>query len=142
MSDILQFTAENRYLSNFYRSEVELDGIMYPSVENAYQASKTFDQQVRECMSTCKPSESKRLGNAVKLRSDWESVKISIMESLVRQKFTRHLHLRQLLLATDGLLVEGNWWNDTFWGVCKGVGENNLGKILMKVREELRTQGD
>jgi predicted NAD-dependent protein-ADP-ribosyltransferase YbiA (DUF1768 family) len=43
-----------------------------------------------------------------------------------------------MLKATgDEELVEGNWWNDTFWGVCNGVGENNLGKLLMKIRAEL-----
>jgi predicted NAD-dependent protein-ADP-ribosyltransferase YbiA (DUF1768 family) len=48
-----------------------------------------------------------------------------------------------MLLATDDEeLVEGNWWNDTFWGVCRGDGENNLGKIIMKVRDELRQQND
>ena len=27
--------------------------------------------------------------------------------------------------------------NETFWGVCNGVGENKLGHILMEVREKL-----
>jgi predicted NAD-dependent protein-ADP-ribosyltransferase YbiA (DUF1768 family) len=34
-------------------------------------------------------------------------------------------------------LIEGNWWGDTYWGVCNGVGENHLGKLLMKIRDYL-----
>ena len=39
-------------------------------------------------------------------------------------------------------LIEGNtWeWSRTFWGVCNGSGENHLGRLLMKVREELIQQ--
>ena len=55
-------------------------------------------------------------------------------------KFTQHDDLKALLLATgDANLEEGNTWNDTFWGVdlANGCGQNNLGKILMKIRGEL-----
>jgi len=62
------------------------------------------------------------------------------MLDLVRKKFENPL-LRAMLLATeDAVLVEGNTWNDTFWGVCRGRGENWLGRILMQVREECRQQ--
>jgi hypothetical protein len=47
--------------------------------------------------------------------------------------------LKQLLLATgDKELIEGNTWGDTFWGVCNGIGQNHLGKILMAKRTELK----
>ena len=75
------------------------------------------------------------------LRPDWEKVKNGIMEEIVCAKFTQHTDLAEKLLATgDRVLVEGNHWGDTFWGVDTrtGQGENHLGKILMKVREELR----
>lgn len=62
------------------------------------------------------------------------------MRTLVREKFRNPL-LRAMLLATEDVeLVEGNSWNDTFWGVCKGVGLNWLGQILMKVRDECRRE--
>jgi len=63
------------------------------------------------------------------------------MEEIVRAKFTQNECLREMLLATgDAVLEEGNTWNDTFWGVHlkNGQGQNHLGRILMKVREELR----
>jgi predicted NAD-dependent protein-ADP-ribosyltransferase YbiA (DUF1768 family) len=59
------------------------------------------------------------------------------METLLRQKFA-HPELRAKLKETnDAELVEGNWWGDRFWGVCRGEGENHLGKLLMKIRAEL-----
>lgn len=80
--------------------------------------------------------QAKRRGYRVKLRDDWELVKLGIMEDLVRQKFNEKT-LGDMLLATgDAELVEGNDWGDKFWGVCDGEGQNMLGKILMKVRSE------
>jgi hypothetical protein len=70
-------------------------------------------------------------------RSDWIDIRIDIMTSLVRIKFS-DLVLQEKLLATNNEeLVELNWWNDIFWGVCNKCGENNLGKILMKIRKEI-----
>ena len=60
------------------------------------------------------------------------------MLSGLRIKF-KNPELRSLLLATGNEeLVEGNWWRDTYWGVCEGVGQNKLGKLLMQVREEVK----
>jgi hypothetical protein len=88
----------------------------------------------------------KRLGRKVTLRSDWEQVKLDIMADLLRQKFTRYPDLRDLLLATGDLeIIEGNTWDDRFYGAVwdeteqRWIGENHLGKILMRIREELRS---
>ena len=73
------------------------------------------------------------------MRADWEQVKFQVMEDCVRYKFTHHPDLRVALLATgDAELIEGNDWGDRIWGVYQGQGENRLGKILMKIRAELR----
>ena len=88
-----------------------------------------------------RPAMSKKAGRRVQLRADWEDVKLSIMEDIVRAKFTQNEDLKQLLLATgDLVLEEGNTWHDTFWGVDVKTqeGENHLGRILMRVRQELR----
>ena len=51
-----------------------------------------------------------------------------------------------MLLSTgDQELIEGTWWHDKFWGICictkcANKGDNNLGKILMTVREEISLQ--
>lgn len=66
-------------------------------------------------------------------------MKLDVMEACVRDKFTRNADLRRRLLETgDAELVEGNTWGDRFWGVCDGEGENHLGRVLIKVRGELR----
>ena len=88
--------------------------------------------------SNLNPSEAKKLGRKVKLRSDWEQVKDQIMYELVFKKFSTAELWYQLNTTANEELVEGNWWNDRYWGVCRGTGENKLGKILMRVREELR----
>lgn len=64
-------------------------------------------------------------------------MKLGVMLELVQKKF-HPIFMQNRLLATDNAeLVEGNYWGDRFWGVCKGEGENHLGKILMRVRKEL-----
>jgi ribA/ribD-fused uncharacterized protein len=141
MDRIDRFAGLFRFLSNFYPALVVLDGVVYPSVEHAYQAAKSTNGAVREHIRIAPtPAVAKRYGREVLLRPDWESVKIQYMKHLVWQKFSTHELLGTLLLATgDAELVEGNTWNDRFWGVCRGVGENWLGRILMDVRVVLRS---
>ncbi len=112
--------------------------MVYPSTENAYQAAKTRDMELRIPFLTCSPGKAKRLGRKLELRSDWEDVKIDVMYMVCKDKFQTHLSLRQKLKDTRGrYLIEGNNWGDTFWGVCDGEGRNELGKVLMKIRKEL-----
>lgn len=140
MKVIDKFDDEYRFLSNFYFCPLKLGGIIYPTVEHAFQAMKTKDKNERMKISLLNtPGEAKRAGRKVKLREDWEDIKLKVMEYLVGLKFNNYIDLKEKLLATGDIeLIEGNWWNDRYWGICKGKGENNLGKILMKVREELR----
>ena len=134
---ICAFNGSYRFLSNFWPAVVMLDGTDYPSVENAYVAAKTRDLAAREFIRNCTPGAAKKFGRTIKLRDDWDDVKLAIMADLVWLKF-QHADLRELLLDTGSQeLIEGNTWGDTFWGVCNGVGENHLGKILMNVRQRL-----
>lgn len=135
---ITAFTGEYRWLSNFWPAPVMLDGVMYPSVEHAYVAAKTTDPAIRHQVLLCiGPTSAKRFGRTIRLRDDWDQIKLQIMSDLVWLKF-REPDLRRRLIDTAGReLIEGNTWNDTFWGVCNGVGHNHLGKILMNIREHL-----
>ena len=74
------------------------------------------------------------------LRRDWERVKDDVMRAAVRCKFETHADLREQLLATgDEELVEDSP-NDYYWGRGRnGTGKNVLGRILMEVREALRS---
>ena len=140
---ITEFRQRYHFLSNFYESRILYGGIVYGSGEAAFQAQKCTTDMEKLRFTGISPGQSKRTGRHVRLRADWEQVKTGIMEEVVRAKFTQNPELAGALLATGRkVLVEGNHWGDTCWGVDirTGQGENRLGKILMKVREEMRPQ--
>jgi ribA/ribD-fused uncharacterized protein len=139
MNDILEFDGEHRWLSNFWPAEVVLDGVKYPTTENAYQAAKTIDPVIRKQFVNCTPGMAKKLGQVIAIRNDWEQIKIDVMTELLKQKFAINTEFGQKLLNTHNVkIVEGNYWHDTFWGVCNGVGKNMLGKIIMNIRRDLK----
>lgn len=136
---ISEFSGPNRFLSNFYPVTVEIGGLEFSTVEHAFQAMKTLDQEARYAIKIQKtPGDAKRMGRVVKIRRDWEQVKDDVMFELLKQKFEQKDLTEKLLATGEEELVEGNTWGDTYWGVCKGKGENKLGKLLMKVRGQLR----
>ena len=135
---INSFRGEYFFLSNFYSCKVVYENIRFPSVEHAFQAAKTLDIESRIALS-CAPTAAaaKKGGRAVKLRPDWESVKVQVMLDCLREKF-KNPALRQKLIDTcDSELIEGNNHGDRFWGQVNGEGKNMLGKLLMQVRKEL-----
>lgn len=140
---IAEFKDEYEFLSNFYPSPFTVDGIYYPTVEHYFQAMKTLNIEKRkEIAAASTPGRAKRLGRTVELRPDWEEVKIDVMRNGLAYKFAHHSDLRRKLIATgDQYLEEGNHWCDNFWGSCHclkcqdKVGQNNLGKLLMQLRE-------
>jgi len=135
---ITSFSGEYSFLSNFYLIDITMDQLLvYPSIEHAYQASKTLDGDARYTIAhSPHPAKAKTIGRTVTLREGWEGMKVDVMKSLLIQKFN-YPNMEQLLLATgDRRLIEENWWGDRFWGVYRGKGLNMLGKILMGIREE------
>ena len=135
---INSFKGRYSFLSNFHPVRVEIEGIIYPSIEHAYVAMKTTDIELRKQISLIETAgKVKRIGRTLDIRNEWDNIKLPVMFGLLRLKFQKP-ELKLLLASTgDSYLEEGNWWGDTFWGVCKGVGENNLGKLLMQVRQEI-----
>jgi len=140
--EITSFRGENAFLSNFYPVKVRMGGVEYPTIEHAYQAAKSMDAAERDFIRRAQtPGDAKRRGRAIKLRRDWEAIKVDLMEKLLREKF-KNQALAGMLLATGSAdLIEGNTWGDTAWGAIrrdgKWVGRNLLGKLLMKIRAEL-----
>lgn len=131
------FRGEYHFLSNFYPCTIKVGDFLFPSVENAYQAMKTIPMN-GAMFESILPGEAKILGNRVGvLRKDWEDVKVGIMEDLLRIKFSSPLMKVKLISTGDEELVERNRWGDTFWGIYNGEGENNLGRLLMKIRGEI-----
>lgn len=139
MNSIDRFWGEYRWLSNFYPSLLNLDGRDYPTVEHYYQASKASTEEDHEFVRLSpSPGEAKERGQKIPLRIDWEENKVSVMRYALEAKF-QNTGLRTALLETGDLqLEEGNTWGDTFWGVCRGKGQNYLGRLLMEIRETLR----
>lgn len=138
MDTIRKFEGQYEFLSNFYPCKINYAGFEFQSSEALFMAHKSGNSKDFEVFSKIeKANKAKEQGRKVVLRDDWDDIKIDIMTNVVRLKFTQNIDLRTKLLATgDAHLVEGNWWKDTFWGMCNGVGTNHLGKILMKVRDE------
>lgn len=138
---IASFRGAHGFLSNFALLDppIRYEGIVYTSTEAAFQAAKTLDLDERKVIAKLSPGQSKKMGSLVKLRPDWEAVKLQVMYDVNWQKYC-DLKFAAKLLATAGHeLVEGNDWGDTYWGVCRGiVGDNHLGKILMRIRDELQ----
>lgn len=138
MEVIREFIDAYAFLSNFYHSPVKYKNLIYLNAEAAFQAQKESCEKDKEQYTRMNPAQAKLVGRNCNLREDWEEIKEQTMYEIVKAKFTQNEALARLLLATgDAYLEEGNWWHDTTWGVCNGVGQNKLGKILMRVREEL-----
>lgn len=141
MHKIDRFKGKFHFLSNFHSSRIEIYGFVWPTAEHAYQAVKSLNKDHwSKVLESNDPRHAKRTGRKAPLmRPDWDEIKKDVMRDVVYAKFNQNYNLRDKLLSTgETYLEEGNWWGDTYWGVCNGVGENHLGRILMYVREEMR----
>lgn len=143
---INSFRGQYRWLSNFHACNLPPfvhDGVAYPvkTTEHGYQAMKLLNvADSIAVLAAATPGSSKKLAYTFPLRPGWQEERLENMEALLRSKFSSlNPDLIELLLATGGQeLVEGNDWSDRWWGVCNGVGENHLGKILICIRSELQ----
>jgi N-glycosidase YbiA len=147
-----------RFLSHFWPSVIELDGETWPDVEHYYQAQKSDSVAYRNAIRAAQtPGHAKRLSaapdargkagkqswfraNGKEPRPDWNEVKLDIMRRADWAKFSQNPDLAALLLATgDAELVEDSP-SDAFWGTGRdGTGENWAGRVIMEIRERLRT---
>lgn len=137
---IKEFQGEFRWLSNFAPCKVFYEGLVYGSVENAYQAAKTNNQKDKLKMSTLSSGEAKRFGRKIVVRDDWEDDKLRVMEELLCIKFSQEPYISKLLGTGSCKIQEGNRWGDKFWGVClkTGEGKNNLGLLIMNIRDRIK----
>jgi len=163
MKDIKGFENEYRYLSNFYTCDVPIRlsydvpgtqnvrmiSVIFPNSEAAFHAFKCFkdinnptEHEIENFtrFTQYTPSEAKRYGRLLKINVKyWDSVKDQVMERVLTAKFNHNPKLRFKLVATgDAYLEETNDWNDTYWGVCDGIGQNKLGELLMKLRDKFK----
>lgn len=138
---ILKFTGSARFLSNFWPARVEFEGYTYPTVEHAYVAAKSTDENFRaKIRMTESPSDVKKLGRRILLRSDWKDIKVDVMWDLLLSKFENPELAEKLIRTYPAKIEEGNSWNDRFWGISpvgSGEGKNVLGILLMMLRSIL-----
>lgn len=134
---ISEFQGEYRWLSNFVDCDIEYNGLIYPSVENAYQAAKMKNKEDRLKYLNITSGQAKRLSKTLPIRDDWGKLKLFYMREFLIQKFSNPPY-KELLMETCGLdISEGNMWGDKYWGVCLKTnnGQNNLGKLIMNIRD-------
>ena len=131
--------------SNFSPHPVKLRDVTWATVEHYFQAQKFAGTEHEEAIRCARsPMIAARMGRdrSKPLREDWETVKDSVMREGVHAKFTQHAALRSVLLSTGEAEIVEHTANDSYWGDGgDGSGKNQLGKILMEVRAELRKMG-
>lgn len=137
------FTHKYAFLSNFYECKVRFEGVVYKSVEHAYQAAKLEEPAMRAWVGRSFHAAQAK-ANAKTLQSqwrkDWLEVRVPIMEVLLRSKFSDPKLRERLIKTGDEEIVEINSHHDQFWGVHNRQGQNQLGKLLMQLREEFRNE--
>lgn len=126
------------FLSNFYPCKIIFEGIEYDNSEAMFQSFKCKHLKDLEKFVGLEGKDAKTIGKRIELVDNWEEIKFDKMVVSVFQKFLQNPELLQKLLDINGLIVEDNNHRDTEWGVCNGVGENKLGRILTSVRDYFR----
>lgn len=156
---IISFTGEYDWLSNDYPCPIVIeDGVIYNSVQHAYQAHRILLEMVEpsfdglsirlELAKIKDPQVLRSKARAFTTRPDWDKVKNDVMNAALEAKFIHNPEMTEKLLATrDRDLIEGNTWHDNYWGdcccgKCVGQGKNLLGKLIMSIREELFEAAD
>ena len=139
---ITNFRGRYAFLSNFYSFPVEYEGETYPTSEHAFQAAKTLDPvEQRVIRNSFNAREAKKFGRSCTIRPDWDDIKEQVMYDILKDKFAPHKLGFKLLETYPDPLIEGNTWNDRIWGCVlvngEWVGQNLLGKTLMRIRKEL-----
>lgn len=132
----------HREFSNFAPFPIDLDGEHWATTEHYYQAQKFTDPDMRSKIRDAqKPIIAKNLADKYRdrIRPDWDAVKDEVMYLAVRRKFELHPVLQELLLATGDEPIVESAPHDYYWGEGRdGTGQNRLGKIIERIRAELR----
>lgn len=132
------------FLSNFSSFMVRWRGVDWMTSEHAYQAAAFDDSDIIEAIRNARSShDAKKIAraNVSKKVSNWHQINLVVMEEIVRAKLEQHPYIQKKLLETENMEIVEDSPKDSFWG--RGPdrrGENNLGKIWMKLREEFKAQ--
>lgn len=127
-------------LSPFSAHEVDIDGVTYKTAEHAYQALRVVPEARAEVMAAKSPLEAWRVGQRCKeegrLVADFD--KLALMEIIFRAKLAQHPDIALVLKMSGKRELLKVYDTDYFWGTgADGTGENQMGKLWMKLREEI-----
>lgn len=131
-------------LDNFSSFAIVYKGVRYPTVEHAYQAMKFIDTApniASRIAQATSPNDAKRIAfsNQEKQNPNWHDIKVDIMEDLLRTKLDQHPYVKQKLIKTKDYTICEDSPIDTFWGIGENRdGQNQLGKLWMKLRDEIK----
>lgn len=136
------YTPRYYAFDNFSAFAIELWGKVFPTAEHAYQWKKfEFSESsvADEIFAARSARDTKVIADAHKdeISPEWDKMKISFMEDILRAKVDQHDKIKELLLETAGKDIVENSPTDSFWGIGKGEGKNELGKLWMKLLSEL-----
>lgn len=148
-----------RDLSNFSEFDVEYDGVVYKTVEHAFQTLKSLcmkgpEEKIQEYIEKVKSAETavdaKSAGGKTAMKKEgvsldiecWENKKDDIMDKLIRSKVERHEDIRKILetVKEQGFYLVHFSRMDMIWGAHVDAetgevkkGENRLGKLYMSL---------
>jgi|GEM_PF-1384063 len=147
------------FLSHFHPAEIVIGDESWPTAEHYYQSRKSLDPGFREAIRACAHAgHAKRLGaepdgpkrhsgqswfraHNQNVREDWAAIRLDVMRQADMAKFSQHLRLREFLLATGDAKIVEDTALDAYWGIgADGMGDDWAGRILMEVRDELRSK--
>lgn len=145
---IKRFTGPWSFLSNFHigPTPISFEGsfgqVDYMTAEHAYQANKFVHEADHDRVAQqITPGRAKNAGRAKKeIQPDWDVVRVLVMAGVIHAKFNDVVLAQKLVDTYPMMLIEGNHWGDTFWGVTldgEGTGRNALGTFLMEKRQRL-----
>jgi N-glycosidase YbiA len=128
--------------NNFSAHSVEFRGKLYPTCEHAYQAAKCTDPVGQEAIRNARsPLQAKALAKEIHKDakdSDWERKKVAVVEEILRAKLAQHPEAREALKESGDEDIVEDSPTDYFWGEgADGSGQNVLGKLWMKLRDEM-----
>ena len=133
---------QHRDFRNTSEHSFTLDGELWQSAEHYVQAQRfSCDKAKAEVRDSAYAFSAKTLARERpdSLREDWHTVRDEVMEKAVRTKFASHPSLSDKLCATgDAEIIEASPMSHHWGAGADGTGKNMLGRILMKIREDLR----
>jgi len=131
------------FLSNMRYYKILYNGVIFNASENVYQFSKLPEEMKKDWIyrfARMNPFTARKITRKLPVREDWEDIKLKVMFDVLRLKFYQHSYLIKDLIKIEGIIVEYNYWKDTYWGYDYNLkqGENNLGKLLMLLRDAFK----